>query len=70
MAGPAAYPIGWKRAGASVIDPATVPQWVVGVAYKVDDKVTYQGTVYRVVQAHTSQAAWTPTAAPSLWVAV
>ena len=70
VAGPAAYPIGWKRAGASVIDPATVPQWVVGVAYKVDDKVTYQGTVYRVVQAHTSQAAWTPTAAPSLWVAV
>ena len=69
VAGPAAYPIGWKRAGASVIDPATVPQWVVGAAYKVADKVTYHGAVYSCVQAHTSNASWTPTAAHSLWSA-
>ena len=67
VAGPAAYPIGWKRAGASVIDPATVPQWVVGVAYKVGYKVTYQGAVYSCVQAHVSQAGWEPPNVPALW---
>ena len=29
--------------------------------------VTYSGTVYRCLQAHTSQAGWTPTAVASLW---
>lgn len=41
--------------------------WAVGVAYKVNDVVTYQGKQYRCLQAHTSQAGWTPTAVPALW---
>lgn len=41
--------------------------WTVGVAYKVGDLVTYQGNTYRCLQAHTSQAGWTPTAVPALW---
>ena len=36
----------------------------------VGDRVTYQGETYEVIQAHTSQAGWTPSATPSLWVKV
>ena len=67
MAGPAAYPIGWKRAGASVIDPGTLPEWAVGVAYTVGYTVTYGGQVFRCVQAHVSQAGWKPPSVPALW---
>ena len=67
VAGPAAYPIGWKRAGASVIDPGTLPEWAVGVAYTVGYTVTYGGQVFRCVQAHVSQAGWKPPSVPALW---
>ena len=39
-------------------------------AYAVGDKVRYNGTLYKVLQAHTSQAGWTPDAAPSLFARV
>ncbi len=42
--------------------------WAVGVAYKVNDVVTYNGSSYRCLQAHTSQAGWTPAAVPALWL--
>lgn len=37
------------------------------VAYAVDDIVAYGGALYRCVQAHTSQAGWTPDATRALW---
>ena len=43
------------------------PAWQVGKAYEVGYRVRYQGALYKCVQAHTSQADWTPDAAPSLW---
>lgn len=44
------------------------PEWSAdGVSYKVDDVVNHSGHLYRCEQAHTSQADWTPDAAPSLW---
>ena len=50
--------------------------WEVGKAYAVGEFVTY-GTnsvgdpqLYKVVQAHTSQADWPPDAVPSLFAAV
>ena len=46
------------------------PMWVVGRAYAVDDRVQYGGTLYKCVQAHTSQADWMPDITPALWVAV
>ena len=46
---------------------ALFSSWKVGVAYAVDDKVRYNDKVYRCVQAHTSQANWTPDATPALW---
>ena len=45
----------------------TTPAWAEGVAYKVGDKVTYGGSTYTCLQAHSSQAGWTPAAVPSLW---
>jgi len=46
------------------------PNWASGVAYAIDARVNYEGTLYRCLQAHTSQETWTPTAAPSLWAKV
>ena len=46
------------------------PTWVVGKAYAVNDRAQYNVTLYKCVQAHTSQADWTPEAAPSLFAKV
>lgn len=46
------------------------PAWAAGNAYAIDDRVRYNGALYKCVQAHTGQADWTPDAAPALWVAV
>ena len=46
------------------------PKWKTDKEYKVDDRVSYEGTLYKCLQAHTSQATWTPDAAPSLWTKV
>ena len=47
------------------------PNWSgEAVSYKVDERVNYENILYKCLQAHTSQAAWTPTAAPSLWAKV
>lgn len=41
-----------------------------GHSYTTGDKFTFNGTVYKVLQAHTSQADWTPETAPSLYAKV
>ena len=46
------------------------PQWVTGHAYVVDERLQYKGVLYRVVQAHISQADWTPDKTPALFVVV
>lgn len=43
------------------------PEWGSGNVYLTGYRVQYEGLLYRCLQAHTSQAAWTPTDAPSLW---
>lgn len=37
------------------------------VAYAVGDIRSYNGTLYKCVQAHTSQADWQPSIVPALW---
>lgn len=49
------------------VDPLMVTEWQVGVGYVVNQLVTYQGSTYKCLQAHTSQAGWTPPAVPALW---
>ena len=44
--------------------------WTSGEAYEKDQRVNYEGILYKCLQAHTSQDGWTPTAAPSLWAKV
>lgn len=41
-----------------------------GIPYAEGDRRTYNGVLYKCITAHTSQAAWTPTDAPSLWAKV
>lgn len=46
------------------------PAWVVGKSYAVGDRAQYNGTLYKCIQAHTSQADWMPSATPALWKTV
>jgi chitodextrinase len=47
------------------------PQWrAEGEEYKVGQRIQYNGTLYKVLTDHTSQEAWTPADAPSLFAKV
>lgn len=47
------------------------PNWTPDAdRYEKDARVNYEGILYKCLQAHIPQAAWTPTAAPSLWAKV
>lgn len=47
------------------------PEWVSdGNAYEVGTRVRYNDTLYKVVQAHTSQPDWTPDTAVSLYARI
>ncbi|MFH8219441.1 carbohydrate-binding protein [Streptomyces sp. NPDC018057] len=41
--------------------------WAAGHSYTAGDRVTYNGTGYTCVQAHTSMAGWEPPNVPALW---
>ena len=45
-------------------------QWEPNVAYAIGQLRTYgsDGKLYKCVQAHTSQADWTPDVTPALWI--
>ena len=63
-------------AGAQLDDAAALdamaiyPVWEIGAAYATNDRRRYGANLYKCVQAHTSQADWTPDAVPALWVKV
>jgi hypothetical protein len=46
------------------------PKWEVGHNYEKDERIRYEDVLYKVLQAHTSQADWTPDVAVSLFVKV
>ena len=46
------------------------PEWAVGIAVAKDSRYQYNGKLYKCVQAHTTQADWTPDVTPALWVIV
>lgn len=46
------------------------PMWKTGCEYSSNDRVRYDGVLYRCLTAHTAQETWTPTDAPSLWAKV
>ena len=49
---------------------AIYPAWREDVTYTTGQRVRHDGTLYKVLQDHTSQADWTPEAAPSLFAKV
>lgn len=42
-------------------------RWAVGIDYTIDKRIRYNGVLYKVKQAHTSQSDWTPDVASSLY---
>lgn len=44
--------------------------WRADTNYDADDRIRYGEKLYRCVQAHTSQADWTPDKTPALWTEV
>lgn len=46
------------------------PQWITDHAYSIGDRVRYSETLYKCVQAHTSQTDWAPDITPALWTVV
>ena len=46
------------------------PAWATDTDYAAGFKVQHGGKLWRCLQAHTSQADWSPDAAPSLWAKV
>ena len=43
------------------------PSWTVGISVAKDSRYQYEGKLYKCVQAHTTQADWTPDVAVSLF---
>lgn len=49
---------------------ALYPLWSASGSYKVGDRVRYNDTLYKCLQAHTAQNDWMPSDAVSLWAEV
>ena len=47
--------------------PLLFPKWQANIQYEVGYRVLYLGTLYKVIQAHTSQQGWEPDITPSLF---
>lgn len=50
--------------------PNLYPTWKAETEYKVEQRVLYNETLYKVLQDHTSQETWTPVDAPSLFAKI
>ena len=50
--------------------PVLYPAWRSETEYHAGDRVLHGGVLYKVLQAHTSQADWTPDITPALFVVV
>lgn len=63
-------------AGAALTDEialtatAIYPMWATDKNYTIGDRIQHNAILYKCVQAHTSQADWTPDVTPALWVRV
>ena len=65
-----------EKAAASLDDNDAVnavklfPTWTIGIAVTVGERYQYADKLYKVVQAHTTQADWTPDATPAMWAVI
>ena len=54
----------------ALIGKSLYPVWSSGISVSVNDRYQYNNKLYKCVQAHTTQADWTPDKTPALWVEV
>ena len=50
--------------------PLLFERWHEGVDYLMGDRICYEETLYKCVQAHRSQSDWIPNITPNLWTVV
>lgn len=69
--------VAFMRAARLTVDDETAltgkelyPVWSENISVSVNDRYQYNDKLYKCVQAHTTQADWTPDATPALWVEV
>ena len=54
----------------AAVCPLFTRPWKIGVDYEAGTRADYNGKLYKCLQPHTSQAAWNPADAPSLWAEI
>ena len=47
--------------------PWAYPEWSAEGSYEAEERVRYEGVLYKVLQSHDAQAAWNPSDAPSMF---
>lgn len=69
--------VAFMRAARLTVDDETAltgkelyPVWAENISVSVNDRYQYNDNLYKCVQAHTTQADWTPDKTPALWVEV
>lgn len=69
--------VAFMRAARLTVDDETAltgkelyPVWSENISVSVNDRYQYNDKLYKCVQAHTTQADWTPDKTPALWVEV
>lgn len=66
--------VAFMRAARLTVDDETAltgkelyPVWSENISVSVNDRYQYNNKLYKCVQAHTTQADWTPDVTPALW---
>lgn len=69
--------VAFMRAARLTVDDETAltgkelyPVWAENISVSVNDRYQYNDKLYKCVQAHTTQADWTPDATPALWAVI
>jgi Tol biopolymer transport system component len=63
--------VGWEPTNAPALwrrpTPCGLATWTINTSYLVGSRVTFNGSTFRAIQAHTSQPGYQPPAQPALW---
>lgn len=69
--------VAFMRAARLTVDDETAltgkelyPVWSENISVSVNDRYQYSDKLYKCVQAHTTQADWTPDKTPALWTVI
>lgn len=57
----------FEKIAQTAINSNIINPWEINVQYKAGDIITYNKSIYRVIQSHTSQSDWLPDIVPSLY---